>query len=310
MSNHAYSVLHVVEIPISSGQFEVEGGGRGRGEGGRGISLGQQTTLSSAAFGGGDGTERGDKGESERGGVHREMETVQTMEKWVEEGIVTLNHTHTNTDTNTDTHMGIMGVLRLVCIRNPWGAREFTGNFSDKSQLWSASLRAHLAQVVNSHNHNSRGQMLFNPDNGSAGTDASASANANAHAHAHADADTEPAEVLEAPASASERSSGGSSRSASNGGAGLVKKKNDGTMWMSWHDCLRRFTSLDVCAAPSSQLWPNQKSQSLDGLIGTIQGKIQQIQLHVGIHTGGVDMMLHVLQPSLRKQERRGRYVE
>ena len=99
-------------------------------------------------------------------------------------------HTHTNTHTHTHTYI--------------------------QSQLWSASLRAHLAMVVGgaadtrgTHSNNTTNNITTTSSSG-ADTNAAAAANT----------------------------------------GGLVKRKNDGLMWMSWHDCLRRFTSLDICAAP------------------------------------------------------------
>ncbi len=100
----------------------------------------------------------------------------------------------------------------------------------------------------------------------------------------------------------------------------MLKKKNDGIMWMSWHDCLRHFTSLDVCAAPTD--WPDQCSLSLEGLLGawttststaSNDGSIDKSSASSSaasfeVQEEGTEVLLHVIQASLRRQNQRGRY--
>lgn len=70
-------------------------------------------------------------------------------------GATAASTTTANTETTTATPTSSLpvpgmtpeGVLRLIRLRNPWGTREWVGEYGRKSEQWTSKLRKELGQV-------------------------------------------------------------------------------------------------------------------------------------------------------------------
>eukprot|EP00466_Bigelowiella_natans_P012587 jgi/Bigna1/68500/fgenesh1_pg.6_\ len=142
VGNHAYSILDVREVS--------------------GIPIGRQLKIE-ACFGMGGGGERGGSGAiAGRGGVRGEDPSTtnaepaitgisadqQLAERLQREEYKQYSSSSGGNTSIISQHTAAAAPLRLVCVRNPWGRQEWTGEWARSSERWTLQLRSLLGNAT------------------------------------------------------------------------------------------------------------------------------------------------------------------